>query len=130
MLPSLDFDVRRGSRRRGSLAAHFLLAASSKLISTQTSSIFSLCVFKLKETQYPSVRSFGFAFFLGLSSFGFGFSFFFEFVQQQQLLYVGVDVWGQHFQQGFCMRDSYVAEYSDASAAEYLKLSFTCQLGC
>ncbi len=85
MLRSLDFDVRRGSRRRGSLAARFLLAASSKLISTQTSSfssrepiIFSLRVFKSKETQYPSVRSFGFACFLGLSSFGF--SFFFEFV--------------------------------------------------
>jgi hypothetical protein len=91
MLPSLAFAVRRGSRRRrrrGSLAARFLLAASSKLISTQTSSIFSrepiifsLHVFKSKETQYPFVPSFGFAFVLGLSSFGFGFgfSFFFEF---------------------------------------------------
>ncbi len=73
ILPSLAFAVRRGSRRRrwrGSLAARFLLAASSKLISTQTSSIvsrepiiFSLRVLKSKETQYPSVRSFGFAFF-------------------------------------------------------------------
>jgi hypothetical protein len=99
------------------------LAASSKLIATQTSSIFSrepsssLSVFSNRRR--PSTHLFdllGLHLFLGFRLLVLVLVFLFSLsLLQQQLLYVGVDVWGQHFQQGFCMRDSYVAEYSDAS---------------